>query len=248
MDIQKQLSIQEEIDLLVEIEDIHDELIILKMVLKDLQAVLRDLGKTVDPLEYGTQRHPRDIAYSPTLGDDKSAVGQLQRIETMENMTRKTTQTQLLSLLDLKQKQASIAEALSSVAYAKQEAEQAAENARQGRTLTLFTVVTIVFLPLSFMAAFFAINIESFSVNNNGKLGLGYVLKYMLGISTGLSVPFIFIALNQDRFSTWLSYLTKLTPGTLWTSAACVLVAVILTVLWTSSLEYKSSAEHGYGQ
>jgi hypothetical protein len=29
------------------------------------------------------------------------------------------------------------------------------------------------------MAAFFAINIDSFAFNNDGKLPLGYVLKYM---------------------------------------------------------------------
>ena len=34
-------------------------------------------------------------------------------------------------------------------------------------------------LPLSFMAAFFAINIDSFAFDDNGKLPLGYVSKYM---------------------------------------------------------------------
>lgn len=82
--------------------------------------------------------------------------------------------------------------------YARQSAEQAEETARQGRTLTLFTVVTIVFvscfqppkryyggladekkLPLSFFAAFFAIEIDVFPVNENGKLSLDYVIKYL---------------------------------------------------------------------
>ncbi|KAK8004980.1 hypothetical protein PG990_011017 [Apiospora arundinis] len=86
---------------------------------------------------------------------------------------------QLSYLLDQKQKRANYEGALASVSYAKQRAEIAAESARQGRTLTLFTVVTIVFLPLSFMSAFFAINIDVFPVNADGKLELGYVLKYM---------------------------------------------------------------------
>lgn len=34
-------------------------------------------------------------------------------------------------------------------------------------------------LPLSLMAAFFAINLESFPVNENGKLAMPFVLKYM---------------------------------------------------------------------
>lgn len=63
----------------------------------------------------------------------------------------------------------------------------------------LFTVVTILFvstwpsnflglapddcqnnkLPLSFMSAFFAIEIDAFPVDENGKLEMNYVLKYM---------------------------------------------------------------------
>ncbi|KAI0538285.1 hypothetical protein GGR58DRAFT_501435 [Xylaria digitata] len=34
-------------------------------------------------------------------------------------------------------------------------------------------------LPLSFLAAFFAIEIDIFPVDENGKLGLDYVLKYL---------------------------------------------------------------------
>jgi len=34
-------------------------------------------------------------------------------------------------------------------------------------------------LPLSFVAAFFAINIDAFPVNESGKLPLNYVMKYM---------------------------------------------------------------------
>ncbi len=79
---------------------------------------------------------------------------------------------------------------------AREAKEQTGEAIKQGRTVLLFTVVTIVFvrlslvlpgtqetnvqqLPLSFMAAFFAINIDVFPVNENGKLDLSYVLTYM---------------------------------------------------------------------
>ncbi|KAI0592859.1 hypothetical protein F4775DRAFT_60436 [Biscogniauxia sp. FL1348] len=237
-EVKRQLSIEVEAGLLVEIEDIHDELIILKMFLKDQQAILQDLSNVLDPPGYD----PNHNFYGEylSLKGNRLLGTHLQRIETMESMTRKTTKT-IRSLLDLKQKQATIAEALSTVSYAKQEAEQAEESTRQGRTLMLFTVVTILFLPLSFMAAFFAINIDVFPVNENGKLELSYVLKYMLSISAGLSVPFIIVAFNQERFVAWLRYARpRLSSGYILFAAILILMSGILAALWTSPLEYTS--------
>ncbi|KAK1856084.1 ankyrin repeat protein [Colletotrichum chrysophilum] len=54
-------------------------------------------------------------------------------------------------LLDLKQQQASILQAWQSV-------KQADETVRQGRSIMIFTIVTIIFLPLSFMSSVFGMN------------------------------------------------------------------------------------------
>ncbi|KAK3079956.1 hypothetical protein LTS18_003506, partial [Coniosporium uncinatum] len=64
--------------------------------------------------------------------------------------------TSLTNLLDLKQKHANAIEAR----FAR---DQATLTARQGQTIMVFTLVTIVFLPMSFIAAFFAINVENWS-------------------------------------------------------------------------------------
>ncbi|OTA97352.1 hypothetical protein M434DRAFT_299245 [Hypoxylon sp. CO27-5] len=113
----------------------------------------------------------------------------------MEIIADRTSQM-LITLLDLKQKQASISEAFSarkqtenSAHYAQKQAEQAEETAKQGRTLLLFTVVTILFLPLSFMAAFFAINIDVFPKSATGSLELSYVLKYMRKLRSFKALP-----------------------------------------------------------
>jgi hypothetical protein len=94
-------------------------------------------------------------------------------------------------LLDLKQKYAGVFEAR----YAR---EQAVSASRQGHTIMVFTIVTILFvslpsnstapvkstngvtvkLPMSFMAAFFAINVKEFPHANDGTLHLSWVLKY----------------------------------------------------------------------
>jgi len=58
--------------------------------------------------------------------------------------------------------------------------DQATLTARQGQTIMVFTLVTIVFLPMSFIAAFFAINVENWSgENGSGRLTVGYISKYM---------------------------------------------------------------------
>lgn len=64
----------------------------------------------------------------------------------------------------------------------------------------VFTIVTIIFLPMSFIAAFFAINLEDWG----DRLTIGYVSKYMFGI--GLAVSFVFVAaafLVDDISTVW---------------------------------------------
>jgi hypothetical protein len=53
---------------------------------------------------------------------------------------------------------------------------------------------------MSFIAAFFAINIEEFTRSSPSAqtLPLAYVAKYMFGIGLGISVPLIVIALTVD--------------------------------------------------
>ncbi|KAH6645950.1 hypothetical protein BKA67DRAFT_663824 [Truncatella angustata] len=103
----------------------------------------------------------------------------------------------------------------------------------------LFTVVTIIFLPLSFMAAFFAINIDVFPVNENGKLSLDHVLRNMLGVSAGLSVPFILIAFNQEIMIKWNRAVRKELSVRFITITFFVpsMITVILSVLWFSYVD-----------
>lgn len=81
-------------------------------------------------------------------------------------------------LLDLKQKHANAIEAR----YAR---EQTDGTSRQGKTLTVFTIVTTIFLPISFIAAVFAIDMKNLPGvphrDSTGKqlLSFGYVAKYV---------------------------------------------------------------------
>lgn len=63
----------------------------------------------------------------------------------------------------------------------------------------VFTIVTIIFLPMSFIAAFFAINIQEFPKQDGQQsLPIAYVAKYMFGIGFGISIPLVFLAFAVD--------------------------------------------------
>lgn len=66
----------------------------------------------------------------------------------------------------------------------------------------VFTIVTIIFLPMSFIASFFAINFEDWG----DRLTITYVSRYMFPI--GLAISFIFVAaafLVEDISGAWKS-------------------------------------------
>lgn len=175
---------------------------------------------------------------------------------------------QLISITDLKQKHNNHMETVTA-------AQQAAASAKQSNAIVLFTVITIIFvwsqerrgnrqvlanttqLPISFMAAFFAINIDGFKLTKDGKLPLNYVIKYMgtnpfpnchctklttLVVSVGLalSLPFIVIAFNLDKAAELLNYAKNKTVElrNRRVYAVCFLaagvVATILATIWTS--------------
>ena len=96
-------------------------------------------------------------------------------------------------LLDLKQKHANAVEA----SYAR---IQASETARQGQILMVFTIVTVIFLPLSFIAAFLDLEIAEYPHHQGSQqLTLGYALKYTLGIGGGIAALSVILALSANR-------------------------------------------------
>ncbi|PGH07632.1 hypothetical protein GX51_01641 [Blastomyces parvus] len=222
-------SIEEETQLLVEIKDIIDELGILHMILSDQMMPLDELSKFLAE---------RKKAKNGSINDENSSPvrfpvieNHIYRVEKMQRLANQTYKA-LYNLLDLKQKQNNVSEALG-LENADLARNQADESIRQGRTVLVFTVVTIIFLPLSFMAAFFAINIDAFPWNNGDKLPMDYVLRYMLSISGAISIPFILIALNQDRIAKFLKNHGQPTAAG---ASVVLLLVILLSVIWTRDL------------
>ncbi|KAK3320394.1 hypothetical protein B0T19DRAFT_386982 [Cercophora scortea] len=108
-------------------------------------------------------------------------------------------------LLVLKQQQASFVQAWESV-------KQAGESVRQGQAVMMFTVVTIIFLPLSFMSSIFGMNNIDFG---SGSWTLNNQFKLMFPISVGIIVVSVVIAFSKylravfwcawRYLTTWLS-------------------------------------------
>lgn len=74
----------------------------------------------------------------------------------------------------------------------------------------VFTIVTIIFLPMSFMATFFAINIIEFphdSINGITGIHFSHVAKYMFGFGFGISIPLITIAFFLSDTQGWVARL-----------------------------------------
>ncbi|KAF2096353.1 ankyrin [Rhizodiscina lignyota] len=191
------LDIDVETELLAEIKDIRDELQMIDKVLKEQRGVIPDLADRICE-ELGGRKSELAVDMQ------RRSKEQLKIIEThIKDVDRMDKQaegiyTSLTHLLDLKQKHANAMEA-------RVARNQAQITARQGQTIMVFTIVTIVFLPLSFMAAFFTIEINEFPHGNNGSPGLplGWVSKYLFGIGLAVSVPLIALALAVEDVATF---------------------------------------------
>jgi len=185
------LDIDQETKLLAETKDIRDELNMIKMVLEYQRQVLHDMEAAICDILRGEHRPLQEIK--------KRFKDQLRIIEMhIKDVDRMDKQAEriynsITDLLDLKQKHVNAFEAR----FAR---DQAAGTARQGQTIMVFTIVTIIFLPLSFIAAFFTINIEEFPRATNGSqnLHISYVAKYMFSIGFAISIPLVLIALSVD--------------------------------------------------
>lgn len=189
------LDIGAETDLLTEIKDIRDEIAMIIKVLEDQRTVLEAMEPCFIEIYLKEHRRQQDLKrrFKEQSTLLKNHVSDLERMDKQASRIYES----ITDLLDLKQKHANAFEAR----FAR---DQAAGTARQSQTIMVFTIVTIIFLPLSFIAAIFTINVREFPHLPGGdqpSLPLTYVSKFMFGIGFAISIPMIFIALSLDAIS-----------------------------------------------
>ncbi|CZT01292.1 uncharacterized protein RCO7_01996 [Rhynchosporium graminicola] len=194
-DLDMLFNISRETKLIKEIKDIRDELYIISTVLYDQERVLVDMDTTVRAIKHGKIDEAAESKENYSGSHQKarkyhSLVESVRRhIETVKGLDKQAEKTYLSlnDLLDLKQKQANVSEARS-------QRQQAQETARQGQTLMLFTVITVFFLPLSFLTTFFQLDIADYVRNGQGQLSLAYVSEITFPITALVVTVSLFLA------------------------------------------------------
>ncbi|KAE8356311.1 hypothetical protein BDV28DRAFT_117200 [Aspergillus coremiiformis] len=168
-------DVGKEFRLLYEIKDIRDELNMLK--------TLTEAQETVWKQAFGARNSGDGFDfqyYHPHTPVDT-------RLELLE-MAREAESTQdaINTLLDLRQKHAG---------------NQDAEFGRQqANTTMVFTIVTIVFLPLSFLASLFALNVTEFPhESDNVSYKSQWIFPILFGCSAAVSIPCIVVAFKVNE-------------------------------------------------
>ncbi|KAL3708376.1 hypothetical protein TMatcc_006360 [Talaromyces marneffei ATCC 18224] len=190
--VDKLLDIGQETDLLAEAKDIRDELNMIRTVLEYQKQVLQDLQDAICEIYYDENRSQNDIK-KKFREQQRNIDMHVKDVDRMDKQTERIYNS-ITDLLDLKQKHANALEAR----FAR---DQAAGTARQGKTIMMFTIVTIIFLPLSFIASFFAINVSEFphdAQSGNTNIPISYVSRYIFGIGFSISIPLVLLALSVD--------------------------------------------------
>jgi ankyrin repeat protein/Mg2+ and Co2+ transporter CorA len=206
------LNIRDETLLLLEVKDIRDELGILSQVMDDQSSVLSAMHKTFKPVLANASTADQQRVLSS--GDDNLLTLQQQKAEIDSMISQvEAIYMSIVNSLEHKQQHASAIqaryaaiEARYTSELAKSTAEQAASTAKAGRILMIFTIVTVIFLPLSFLAAFFAINLDELPHNDQSEqqLSLSFVMKYVVGVGLGTAFAFVFVAWYWHGFIRWV--------------------------------------------
>lgn len=190
------LDIGVETSLLAEIKDIRDELNIIMGILEaQLQTVTYLEGFVTEEVRGEGSRRTTDAVVSEIrrrAGEQKRGIDAKQKDVNRMDRQAFSLYDSLTDLLDLKQKHSNALEARFA-------GDQAVIAAQQGQTIMVFTIVTIIFLPLSFIASFFAINFVEWE--DRVQLSIGYVSKYLFGIGFAISIPLVALAFTVQDIS-----------------------------------------------
>ncbi|TGO40726.1 hypothetical protein BHYA_0032g00050 [Botrytis hyacinthi] len=154
-----------------QVEPMQEITVLLNLMLKELQKKNSSdsNGITNDSLAKDTPTKFNKVILQHTIDQSLDLVDTISNhhseLQQLEDSAREIAE-QLRDLLTLKQQQASIIEATASL-------DRADESVHQGRSIMIFTIITIIFLPLSFMSSVFGMNAVEFTGSSNSVMGIG---------------------------------------------------------------------------
>ncbi|KAI1374415.1 hypothetical protein F4677DRAFT_166876 [Hypoxylon crocopeplum] len=171
-------SIVKTLDILMDIRDIRDELNIIRSVTQTQKVIWSQLfGLDSNRASVESQQETKQVY--PWRNTDPDYV--LSRISDLLRIAAET-QRNIESVLELRMNQLSLYEA--------------EESRRQGQTLMVFTIVTVIFLPLSFLSSLFALNVTIFPHSGDNLL---YQPGWIFGIIFGSTAAFLVLLLLVVR-------------------------------------------------
>ncbi|KAJ6023918.1 hypothetical protein N7540_004715 [Penicillium herquei] len=136
--------------------------------------------------EIGANDLPRKSEWNPPV-TPRERVNEIQRMIA----DAQSVQNDITSLLDLKQKEATIIEAQA--------------TRRQSDSVMVFTVVTVVFLPASFLASLFALNVVEYPHNGDSVAFQGrWIFPIIFGVTLAFSLVFVPLAFNATIFKNFV--------------------------------------------
>ncbi|KUL88913.1 hypothetical protein ZTR_03483 [Talaromyces verruculosus] len=182
-------NIEDEVRLLREIKDIRDELSILLTLVYEQKMVWKQFLHTDSP--------------KSSFLDDCSPESVREDLVKMISDANLVVES-INSLLDLRQKQATIKEAEWGRKQAELGRRQQEATSKQSNIIMVFTVVTIIFLPLSFLSSLFALNISDFPHEGESVAYKGWwIFPIIFGTSAAVSLPLIWVAFNVNSLLDW---------------------------------------------
>lgn len=184
------LELSEESLVLNEANEIRDELNIVEDILSTQNSILQEFESLVteEIRQSGDGKPGVDNTILQLKGRWRALGRRINtRLRDLGRMNRRAenTHSSLRSLLELKQMQSNALEA-------KFARNQAVMTAKQGQAVLVFTIVTIIFLPMSFIATLFTVDVSEWPT----PLTLPYIAKYTFGIGLGISIPLVIVAMT----------------------------------------------------
>ncbi|KAI1382956.1 ankyrin repeat-containing domain protein [Hypoxylon trugodes] len=198
--LEELVDIEQDIKNLKEIKDIQDELNIMSAVFTTQKNVIETMHHmTQDEDKHSNHGVNNESKVHDRLGHSSPlsiVENNIREVKNLMNFAQMTSEA-LKELLDLKNKQANVLQEEMTNNINNHILKLNEKTDRQGTTLMAFTLITILFLPLSFMTSFFALNIAEFPRSDGGSmLSLSFVSKYTFPISIAFTIGYATLALN----------------------------------------------------
>ncbi|KAF7527677.1 hypothetical protein G7054_g10415 [Neopestalotiopsis clavispora] len=171
------------------VKDILDELNSLESTVnyqQDVQRSMKAMKALRSMKKQAMQMGMKEMKKENAPETDLSATYIIKDINRLDSVAKRVHEA-VNTTLSLQQSEIANLQARFSLEQAKFSIQQAENSAKQGRVLMVFTVVTIVFLPLSFLTSFFALDVSSFQVP-------AWVIGVIFSVSIAFVVPTVILA------------------------------------------------------